>query len=326
MAAPPGHTHPKAWLFQYASQNPLFVSLSPLTSVDIVHPEVVVTSENWKELEDNDARHRFCVDIRLCASADTMLPHDPALVSVLEGLCFTGELFAQTRFDAVPLQRFLDDLPEAMRPNASGAERASSEGKTQESLIQELPWLSKIWTKIDRSEEPPRTEPDEAPAAGKGAADPDMDDDEVEAIYEELERRRRELAADHPSGEDFGTTLLGGRWTLRERGDSADVVQGRGRNALAKEFCARRGVPQTARFEIAQYTEANAAILARAWCHRMQYFYDLEVVSGGAAYSFAPEDCRAYVEPTELSRLCVDWAGRHKKGSDRIQALRRMFS
>lgn len=275
-----GPTLGKAWLFQYASQNPLFVAVSPLLNADIAFPADAAASENWEHLSETFARHRYWVDIRQSAFVDAVLPHDLASVRILEGLHFDGALYVQSRFDPVPLERFLDDLPDVAAGSSGDAARQRPDGNSQDSLIQELPWLSKIWNNIDRSQELPQPPIAEASDARKKAADEAMGDDELAAIYEELERRRRKIAEDAPAnGDDFRVGVKGGAWTMANRGVSADAASARAANALAIEFCHRRSVPKTVRFELSLYGEANAAILARFWAHRMQYFFDLEVLN-----------------------------------------------
>ena len=113
-----------------------------------------------------------------------------------------------------------------------------------------------------------------------------------------LDEARRSLAADPmSSSDDFRTTVL----------SRNDAVQGIARNALAKDFCRRRGVPGGAiRFNFSTYGSATCGILARAWCHKMQHYLNLEVVHPlGEGLVFGPEEHATYDEPSELKRLLV---------------------
>ena len=65
-------------------------------------------------------------------------------------------------------------------------------------------------------------------------------------------------------------------------------------------------------------------ILLRAWCHRMQFFYDAERESPAVpAFSFSPAVLAMHIEPTELIDL-VNNAAHEKwpKWMARILAIR----
>ena len=70
----------------------------------------------------------------------------------------------------------------------------------------------------------------------------------------------------------------------------------------------------------------EAKILVRSWCHRMQYFYNLEMSAAPSSdFSFAPAVVEAYGEPTELAALAgmVDHP-KWPKWIKRIEAIRRI--
>ena len=52
-------------------------------------------------------------------------------------------------------------------------------------------------------------------------------------------------------------------------------------------------------------------VMVRAWCHRMQFFYDTEMAAPpDSAFSFTPEVVASYTEPTELVDLAQNEAHR----------------
>lgn len=78
----------------------------------------------------------------------------------------------------------------------------------------------------------------------------------------------------------------------------------------AQEWCARRGVQKSMRVNYATYGAEGCGILARAWCHKMQHFYNLELTDpAGPALAFHSGLVDAYVEPTEFTRLADGAAG-----------------
>ena len=61
---------------------------------------------------------------------------------------------------------------------------------------------------------------------------------------------------------------------------------------------------KTARFEVSLYTAAGAACLARAWCSKLQHFYDIWVGTGSAIkYVFSKADFASWSEPADFTEL-----------------------
>ena len=54
---------------------------------------------------------------------------------------------------------------------------------------------------------------------------------------------------------------------------SMDGLKASARGQDATDFCKARGVNETASFDLHIYNAETAGIIARAWCHRMQYFF-----------------------------------------------------
>ena len=58
---------------------------------------------------------------------------------------------------------------------------------------------------------------------------------------------------------------------------------------------------------------ADAHLMCRLWCHRMQYLFDVWLNSGDAFFVFQQSDIDAYREPPELQQLIDRLAGKHKQ-------------
>ena len=70
--------------------------------------------------------------------------------------------------------------------------------------------------------------------------------------------------------------------------------------------------------------EDNGRILARAWAHRMQWFFNKEFGSDAAGpMEFTPEMIAEYPEPTELTRLFEDNPD-HEQIQERVGSIRRI--
>ena len=81
-----------------------------------------------------------------------------------------------------------------------------------------------------------------------------------------------------------------------------------------------------ARFEYAAYPEGIPDILARAWCHILQYFYNLDAAHGGDPhYRISPADVAAYEETAEFAEAVADLRG-HVQGQHRIPQIRTILA
>ena len=76
---------------------------------------------------------------------------------------------------------------------------------------------------------------------------------------------------------DFAVVELYGIATQLRDGAS---YQGVTRGSIAEDWCFQRGLRKSAPFHLDLYTPSAAATLVRAWCHRMQYFFNLHVARG----------------------------------------------
>ena len=101
--------------------------------------------------------------------------------------------------------------------------------------------------------------------------DSDDDDDQIEQEFDNASQAlRRE---DIESVFDEFTYQVVGSW---RRGDDsyADTVRAFGR-AQGKQFAVRHALSQSNNYKISQYGQ-NAWVLARAWCKRMHFFFEVE--------------------------------------------------
>ena len=88
------------------------------------------------------------------------------------------------------------------------------------------------------------------------------------------------------------------------KGMPYEQVSGHARGALARDFCTRRRLQYSMRFDVAAYGEEACGVMSRGFCHRMQYFFNCELArDNGAERPFTREDVAAYREPSELTKL-----------------------
>ena len=65
-------------------------------------------------------------------------------------------------------------------------------------------------------------------------------------------------------------------------GEGPDALQAQTRTELARDWCNRHKLQTTFKATFSRYGFDTSNILARAWCHRMQYFWDMEMASWGS--------------------------------------------
>ena len=79
------------------------------------------------------------------------------------------------------------------------------------------------------------------------------------------------------STDDFRTRLVLRSELLEERSNALQAVVGEQANPVAREFCLRRGLRQSASFAPGAYGPDASSVMARAWCHKMQHFLNKEI-------------------------------------------------
>ena len=98
--------------------------------------------------------------------------------------------------------------------------------------------------------------------------------------------------------------MSGGPWTHATKGVPYEQVSGHAKGALGRDFCERRRLQYSMRFDTAAYGEDACAIMSRAFCHRMQYFFTCELgKENGEEKPFTAEEKAAYEEPSEFTKL-----------------------
>ena len=317
----------RVWKFVFAMQSPLHISLSPLEPQPVYLSTEPVAGTNWGRLARETVKHRFVVDFMQNIAA-----HDLPLVSAqeVEVLCnlaqVGGNVLETCNDDWLPLEDFLESLPPRPEKDAA-SEQATGKAASgyREALLRLHPWLDRCW-----KEKPSPHHEEELHKESVPDDSERLDDETVEELFQELDRRRAELAADAVEaleGEDFTVTILGGKWSMQHRGVAAAAVAAEARGALARDFCSRRGLPKKATFDFSAYPEGIAPVLARAWAHRMQHFYDcacFDVAEGGPEGGSAAAAVAAYVEPPEFLRVAGELRA-HRQTQKRIEQIRGLF-
>ena len=104
------------------------------------------------------------------------------------------------------------------------------------------------------------------------------------------------------------------------KGDWSDAVQAQCSAAGRRWAKDHHGMQITFKATFSKHGEEPARVLCRSWCHRMQYFYNLEQEAGGPGFVFTPAMVAGYMEPDELTALVRDGSNPH--WFERINVIR----
>ena len=120
----------------------------------------------------------------------------------------------------------------------------------------------------------------------------DLAEEALDAAFQEVRRKRLELAlADPVDVRDFSYIVRGGKWTAKKKKKAYDVIRGQAKGKEVKAWCKAEGLKKSASFDIAAYGEVEASKLATEWMRRMQWRYDcsIDCITGPeAAYTEDP--------------------------------------
>ena len=160
---------------------------------------------------------------------------------------------------------------------------------------------------------------------GEGRELPVPDEEELLEALTSLQKARAEVSSGGGLDQvDFAVRVRGRvrPHAIEEAG--AMALQAVARADLGRDFCHRRHLQSTFKCTWAAWmSEANAGILRRAWCHRMQFFLDAELSSDeGAALTFTDDLIASYIEPIEMRAFPE--GGLHARLAERVRLVRRI--
>ena len=158
-----------------------------------------------------------------------------------------------------------------------------------------------------------------SPAAGEYEVD-------TAAVMDALAEARAELEhgdGDEEERRDFHVVVRGGAWCMEHFGVPYDSLRGQASHERAREFCRLCSLASSASFAIAVYdtdgTVAGSEVLSRAWCHKMQWWYD-KYVAQGPTFDISPLVVASYPEPDSVNALLV--ATDNERVRARVRQLR----
>lgn len=221
---------------------------------------------------------------------------------------------------AHPITRNLEAPPRKRARTAVVRDDAKAE------LLKQFPWLNMADFQAGKQPSSSGTAPrgragharpavpapsDEGESAAESSAADDGSeagsDDEVDAIEvgAELARLREEWDFEEGREMSWYTRVLGGRWTVQNKGVIADGVLGTCR-ASAKEWSLAYGWPRSRTYYFSRYTREGAHKLAEEFCRRSEHFYRL-FVDDGAVDSWEFAYNQSHIDSYEESLEFISW-------------------
>ena len=253
--------------------------------------------------------------------ADLPFPRDDCELFVREGCRFQGEVVAAPHA-AVPLEYV---LVAALNPTTGNDKKQKSKSATaseRDDISKEHPWLSKDDLPGGGKSKPRRKKErrdkrraseavsSESSASDKedeerpGPVDDAVNDEEVGDPMEELEVIRDELRWEE-ADPYFYVRVMGGRWTMANRGVAANSSGGFARNEVIP-WCDLYRFPKQCSHAFGRFDGREAATnLTREYCRRGNFFYKFYADGPGDEYEYTPDIINSYVESAEwLDFVC----------------------
>ena len=148
----------------------------------------------------------------------------------------------------------------------------------------------------------------------------------MSGVYEELQHKRAEMMDEDASSSTtlFHVKLLGSARAKAKLGTAVDAWGGKvQQGSKAEQFCRLHRFNLSAQFAIRLFGNDEARMLAKEWCNRMQYIFDLWQEQGNEGVR--PYDAAAmhhYTELNEFTALAAGAAGELQTRVDKIRMLR----
>ena len=141
--------------------------------------------------------------------------------------------------------------------------------------------------------------PDLVPGVGMldiGGGDEDDDGGAADVLREA--REDHEVAAEEQI--NFYLRVLGGAWTMRERGMAYDAIGGQAR-AWVRPWCAEYHWQPSSRCNVATYGDVACHQLIVEWCRRSEYFYGIWFRAGAGFTGYTRAHVDTYIEHADFT-------------------------
>ena len=228
--------------------------------------------------------YSFSCNFADCATGADVVVGPTDQLQILFRLSHNGGTYVSSDSTPVNLDWLLAGQVEDLWAGDGDEQRAAKHAKTQDELVAEMLWLKYLdhkhaWT--DTLAKIASGSMGSGPH-GEGSAElAELDEDLKFSALADLEKARADALEDYViSGcADFAARVRGGESQVRATGEGVHAMQGQCCSKFATAWARRRGLQVTLKASFIPHGPAEAKVLTRSWCHRMQHFYDLELAS-----------------------------------------------
>jgi hypothetical protein len=149
-----------------------------------------------------------------------------------------------------------------------------------------------------------------------------LDDDEMEAVFAALQKKRQEWSVDYNKPvEHFKTCILGGPWTQVHRGTSLADVRAFAAGSKPVAWCKKYFGVQQSSYSYRKYGDAVASSLALYWTHRMEHFYQIYLDANDDGYQYTDDDLASAPNPDVVSAALQHAGDKAAQGHKRLTEL-----
>eukprot|EP00974_Lingulodinium_polyedra_P046797 4484952-Lingulodinium_polyedra.AAC.1 len=298
--------------FLYAVISPTpYLALSPLELQPMAAPSTEPVG--WHNLSEFNARHRqFRVNYANLTSGSALVDVPEGCVAVIEQAIHRGGTLVTSSCLEEPLTSFLQGAPDEAEDAEPQQKKQRVQDPVWEQMLIAMPWLAHLeehegytGKKVDTSKGAASGSADMAEEGSEEEENEDGDDVAQCQVLAALDEARAALSKETKATfSDFRSYVQGGSGLEKAKGKQFDNVIGVCRGAAAKAFMRRHHENDSFRNAIATHTIHGAAVLCNAWCHRCQFYKDLEATSPlGEGLIFGQEHHAQYKEPDDLIAL-----------------------
>jgi len=279
--------------------------------------------------------YQFIVRSRVAISGDTIQdPVDGGRILVLPHLFYDD----RGAWSDCPLIELADYVRGLLPSRTIGSERKADTKNNarqgvDDDLHKRLPWTksySKELKDNDREIKKPRKVPKrkDIPTFSSSSSEPEseVDTEEEEAFeYEkvDLAAARADLERDGTEFVDFRIIIRGGEWTLAHMGQEFDAYRGTFRGSVIDKWIRKYKLQLSMTFSRKLHSNHGACELARGYCHRMQYYFDIWLDQPDLDMEYVPEHHNSYEEPPNFVAIVAFFqTEKHEDAEERIKCIR----
>jgi len=251
-------------------------------------------------------------------------------MAVLTRLVFLAADLVATDMDPMSWADFVHQLP--LPKTHSTTERPETPQPTSQlsaDLLAKFPWLAQTGVQPSTSDgggaaASSTSSASTAPAAPSLREDTATTDDaRMDSVWSELYARREEMRVAAPcESAAFRVSLLGGAWAQSHLGVVYDAYQGKAHTRDSEQWCHTFSLNQSSRHSVAVCGDRAAAALARAWCHRMDFWHSMWVASSASSFEYSTEALAEYEEPEWVGAALLGASTRALGRLAELRALR----